>query len=99
MSNENTILKQKRGREFPRIRYSEITKDQTNISDSLIDSIEENKESFKKISEKDFIYDTPAPNKIRKLIEPSTPKKKKVSTEFDEIKIKGKNLLELFKSL
>ena len=100
MSNENTILKQKREREFPLLRKNERVNDKKSTKDySLNDSLEKNAKSFKKISEKDFIYNTPAPNKKRKLIQPSTPQKEKISSEFDKIKIRGKNLLELFESL
>ena len=100
MSNENTILKQKREREFPRLRKNEKANDKKSTKDySLSDSLEENEESFKKVSEEDFIYNTPAPNKKIKLIQPSTHLKEKISSEFDKIKIKGKNLLELFESM
>ena len=100
MSNENTILKQKREREFPQLRKNERANDKKSTKEcSLSDSLEENEESFKKVSEKDFIYTTPSPNKKRKLIQPSTPQKEETSSEFDKIKIRGKNLLELFESL
>ena len=99
MSNEKTILKQKRERDFPRIKKNEKQVDENVDTDSLSDQLEEDKDTFKKILEKDFIYSTPAPNKKRKLFQPPTPQKNKMSSEFDKIKIKGKNLLELFESL
>ena len=99
MYNLNKNIAEEEDRESSGIQISETTREQSVRNDSPNDSLNLNNRQPQQFDKKKFIYATPAIKKNKNLKMPSTPKKRKRSSEYDEYKIKGVNLTEIFEAI
>ena len=98
MYNLSKNIEEEEDRESSGIQISETTREQSVRNDSPNNSLNLNNRP-QKFDKKNFIYVTPAIKKKKNLEMPSTPKKRKRSSEYDEYKIKGVNLTEIFEAI